>query len=100
VLILAGLAYLFMLAISIKSIPVLGRTSPWTSAAWGFTLLYVVAVFLEYGPHWAIPGHGEYAFLIAMTITFVVAGIRDERQAEPWYWPTHPGQTRAERTPE
>jgi hypothetical protein len=35
--------------------------------------------------------------LLVLTVAFVVAGVRDERQAEPWWWPTHTGPTRAEK---
>jgi hypothetical protein len=39
----------------------------------------------------------EYVLLNALAIAFVVAGFRDERQAEPWWWPKRRGLTRAER---
>jgi len=30
-------------------------------------------------------------------VAFVIAGIKDEAQAEPWWWPRGRGPTRAER---
>jgi hypothetical protein len=97
VLIALGLLYAYGLVLSVKSMLVLGRQSPWTSAGWAFTILYIVAVFLEYGAHWVCPWHGEYGFLVGLTVTFIVAGVRDERQAEPWQWPVRASATRAER---
>lgn len=90
-LLLAALA-----AISLKSVAVLGRGSPWTSAGWGLTVLYaaIVAAEFVYGRRIAVAG---YADLVALSIAFVVAGVRDERQATPWYWPTGLLASRRER---
>jgi hypothetical protein len=44
-----------------------------------------------------VPLHLEYVCLAALTVAFIVAGVRDEAQAEPWWWPTHLGTTRRER---
>jgi len=97
----AAIAYVIFsvlgIALSLRSIAVLGTRAPWTSAGWLLTVLYFVAAIAKAGPGWILPAHGEYWFLIALTIAFVVAGVRDERQAEPWWWPNRCGETRAER---
>jgi len=86
-------------ALSARSIAVLRVRAPWTSAGWAGTLGYCVAAVVEFGND-ALhrpASYVAYAFLLALTIAFVVAGIRDEPQAEPWWWPTHVGPTRAEK---
>jgi hypothetical protein len=85
--------------LSVRSIVVLRARAPWTSAGWAGTLGYCIAAVVEFSneethrPAALI----AYAFLLALAIAFVVAGVRDEPQAEPWWWPTHVGPTRAER---
>jgi len=39
----------------------------------------------------------EYWAIGAILIAFVVAGLKDEPQSEPWWWPVRAGGTRAER---
>jgi hypothetical protein len=34
------------------------------------------------------PFHADYACVALLTIAFIVAGIRKEPQAIPWWWPT------------
>jgi hypothetical protein len=41
--------------------------------------------------------YAGYACIALLTIAFVVAGVRDEPQAEPWWWPRRVGSTRAEK---
>ncbi len=85
------------IALSVKSIAVLGRDAPWTSAGWWLTVLYFIAVIAKATLAPALPAYAEYTILAALTIVFLVAGVRDERQAEPWWWPTGRGATRAEK---
>jgi hypothetical protein len=84
-------------ALSLKSIAVLRKRSPWTIAGWAATAVYfaIEAVDVVRATH--APAHADYIVLGLLTICFVVAGIRDEPQAEPWWWPTHAGLTGAER---
>jgi uncharacterized membrane protein YhaH (DUF805 family) len=96
-----GLVYavlaLALAALSVRSALVVRRVAPWTAAGWWLTVAYCVVVIVPLvgGPR--LPFHGEYAFLIALAIAFVVAGVRDEPQAEPWYLPRAPGPRRADR---
>jgi hypothetical protein len=86
-------------ALSVRSIVALRGVAPWTSTGWAGTLGYCFAAGVEYGDD-ALHRPAAlvaYAFLLLLAIAFVIAGIRDERQAEPWWWPTRPGPTRAER---
>jgi hypothetical protein len=69
-------------ALSLKSIAVLRTRSAWTIAGWAATAVYFAV---------------DYIVLGLLTICFVVAGVRDEPQAEPWWCPTHAGLTGAER---
>jgi hypothetical protein len=83
------------IALSLQSIRFTFRRAPWTAAGWALTDGY----FLFAAPKaWSAvpPFHAEYWCLAALTIAFVVAGVRDEAQAEPWYWPVRLGRTRRE----
>jgi hypothetical protein len=86
-------------ALSVRSIAVLRGAAPWTSAGWAGTLGYCIAAAIEFGSasEHQIAAYVAYFFLLVLTVAFVVAGVRDERQAEPWWWPTHAGPTRAEK---
>ena len=86
-------------ALSARSIAVLGAKAPWTSAGWAGTIGYCASAIVEYNvpAYHVLGGYAAYAFLIALAIAFAIAGVRDEPQAEPWYWPTHAGPTRAEK---
>jgi hypothetical protein len=86
-------------ALSARSIAVLGGRAPWTSAGWLGTLVYCIVAAVEYSgapmrPVWAAI---SYACLVALTAAFIVAGVRDEAQAEPWWWPRTLGPTRRQR---
>jgi hypothetical protein len=83
--------------VALRSIRVLGRFEPWTTAGWIGTFCYCLGVGAHLVRGAPLPANIPYLLLIALTIAFVVAAFRDERQAEPWYWPTHRGLTRAER---
>jgi hypothetical protein len=97
----AGIVYALLLAalivLSLRSIIVLRGTSPWTSVGWAATVGYSLAELAEIvrGTHLAY--NLPYWYLAALTAAFVVAGVRDEAQSEPWWWPRGPGPTRAER---
>jgi hypothetical protein len=86
-------------ALSLKSIVVLDARSRWTAAGWWFTLGYfaLAGYAASVGTH--LPLRPEYWCLAALTLAFIVAGVRDEPQSEPWWWPTHPSTTRTERRP-
>jgi len=85
--------------LSVRSVAVLRTAAPWTSAGWAGTLGYCIAAAVEFSSEseHQIAAYVAYAFLLVLTVAFVVAGVRDERQAEPWWWPTHAGPTRAEK---
>jgi hypothetical protein len=85
------------IALSVKSTLVLGRAAPWTSAGWLLTVIYFIAVIVKLTADPALPPGVEYAVIVALGIAFVIAGVRDEPQAEVWWWPTRCGATRAER---
>jgi hypothetical protein len=86
-------------ALSVRSVAVLRTAAPWTSAGWAGTLGYCIAAAIEFSGEGEtrIAAYVAYFFLLVLTVAFVVAGVRDERQAEPWWWPTHTGPTRAEK---
>jgi hypothetical protein len=84
-------------ALSIKSIVVLDARSRWTAAGWWFTLLYFVIAGYSAAAHTYLPLRPEYWAIGAILIAFVVAGLKDEPQSEPWWWPVRAGGTRAER---
>jgi hypothetical protein len=85
--------------LSLRSIAVLRARAPWTSGGWAATLGYCIAAAVEFSNETLHQpaAYIAYAFLLLLTIAFVVAGVRDEPQAEPWWWPTHVGPTRAEK---
>ncbi len=85
------------IALSVKSVIVLGRAAPWTSAGWWITVVYFLAVIAKLLDATVVPAYLEYLVLIVLTVAFVVAGVRDEPQAEPWWWPNRRAKTRAER---
>jgi hypothetical protein len=86
-------------ALSLRSIAALGRRAPWTSAGWAGTIGWALASIVEFSApsvH-AVAAAVAYGFVVVLAIAFAVAGVRDEPQAEPWWWPTHAGETRAEK---
>ena len=85
------------IALCAKSIAALGRHSPWTAAGWWFTVAYFIAAIVKANLDPALPSFVEYTALAGLTVAFIVAGIRDEAQAEPWWWPDRRGATRAEK---
>ncbi len=75
----------------------LSLRSMFVSLGWGFTAIYLGAVIVQVRMGHRLPGHSEYILLAALTVAFVIAGIRDEPQAEPWWWPAQRGSTRAQK---
>jgi hypothetical protein len=86
-------------ALSLRSIAVLRGRAPWTSLGWTGTAGYCAAAIVEFSsdPFHRAAALLAYAFLLFLTVAFVVAGVRDEPQAEPLLWPTRIGLTRAEK---
>ncbi len=84
-------------ALSLKSVSVLGPRSRWTAAGWAFTAIYFAIAAYDAARAAHASAHLDYVDLAILTICFIIAGRRDEPQAEPWYWPTFTGQTGAER---
>jgi hypothetical protein len=83
--------------LSLRTLAILKGAAPWTSAGWAFTVLYDCTATLEIVGRQHLPLHIPYACLAALTIAFVVAGVRDEPQADPWWWPAKLALTRAQR---
>jgi hypothetical protein len=83
-------------ALSCKSVIVLGTRSRWTQVGWAATAGYFIIAGGKAATGTAF-AHVDYGALALLTVAFVVAGMRDEPQAEPWWWPTHAGPTGRER---
>jgi hypothetical protein len=83
--------------LSLRTLAVLGGAAPWTSLGWLATIGYDTAATYELLAHVHLPAHLPYLLLGALLAAFVVAGVRDEPQGEPWWWPRVRGGTRAER---
>jgi hypothetical protein len=85
--------------LALRSMAVLGRRAPWTSLGWLGTLGYCVAAGIRFSG--LVTGLAlvivANAFLVLLAVAFGVAGIRDEPQAEPWWWPVGIGLTRAQK---
>ena len=79
-------------ALSVRSIAVLGGPSPLTRLGWLATLAYFGLSAYDAARAVAAPAHADYLLLAALLLAFVVAGLRDEPQAEPWWWPTGAGE--------
>jgi hypothetical protein len=84
-------------ALSVKSISVLGRRSARTVAGWVATAAYFLIAGADAVRGRPAPAHLDYVALALLTVAFVAAGIGDEPQAEPWWWPSGAGPTGAER---
>jgi hypothetical protein len=85
------------IALSLKSVAVLRSPSAWTIAGWVFTALYCAIAAYDVARSRPAPAHVDYVTLALLTICFIVAGRRDEPQAEPWWWPRGAGPTGAQR---
>jgi hypothetical protein len=80
--------------VALRSLAVIGRRAPWTSAGWSATLVAAgaaVAKYAQNGPQSAAFAVAEVAFGV------LTAFVRDEPQAEPLLWPVRLGATRAQR---
>ena len=84
-------------ALSLRSISVLDARSRWTAVGWWFTLAYFVFAGYSAIVRAHLPFVPEYWSLGALTLAFVVAGVKDEPQSEPWWWPNRASTTRRER---
>jgi hypothetical protein len=95
-----GYGYLALLTaltiLSLRTIVILRLEAPWTTAGWAFTILYDCGASYEILSHTHLPLHASYIALVALIAAFVVAGVRDEPQGEPWWWPSRLALTRAE----
>ena len=85
------------LALSVRSLVVLRGGSRATSLGWLATIAYVVVAAVDAARGSVAPGHIDWWLLAVVTVAFVVAGMRDEAQAEPWWWPARRGSTAAQR---
>ncbi|MBD5605798.1 MAG: hypothetical protein IAI48_12035 [Candidatus Eremiobacteraeota bacterium] len=83
--------------LSVRSIVVLRSRSGWTIAGWAATAVYFVVAGIAAARASHAPAHVDWAALAILTVCFVVAGVRDEPQAEPWWWPVRAGRTGKER---
>jgi hypothetical protein len=97
----SGYAYLALLTaltiLSLRTIVILKREAPWTTAGWACTILYDCGASSEILSHTHMPLHAPYIALAALIVAFLVAGVRDEPQGDPWWWPSRLALTRAER---
>lgn len=85
--------------LAVRSITLLGRGSPWSSAAWASTIGCAGAAALRYlsdGPQPVAMLISEI-FFAPLTVAFIVGAVRDEPQAEPLLWPRRAGLTRAQK---
>jgi ABC-type multidrug transport system permease subunit len=86
-------------ALAVRSMVVLGARAPWTSLGWFWTLAYCVPAAIRFSgliTSRALTVVADVA-LVFLIVAFVVAGVRDEPQAEPWWWPVGVGLTRAQK---
>lgn len=85
--------------LSVRSIWIARQRAPLTTAAWAATFAYCIAagVELSSAPAHQVASIVGYVFLVVLAVTFAIAGVRDEPQPEPWWWPVKLGRTRAER---
>ena len=70
-----------------RSLLALASGSPWTFAGWLATAGYFVVAGYDGWRAASAYAHLDYVFVAALTIAFIVAGVRREPQAEPWWWP-------------
>jgi lipoprotein signal peptidase len=87
-------------ALAVRSILILrGKRAPFTILGWVATLGYCIPAGIRFSElvTWRGLILTADGFLVVLIIAFVIAGVRDEPQAEPWYWPERIGLTRAEK---
>lgn len=85
------------LGLACKSVSVLGKRSRATTIGWLLTAAYFALAAIDAVRAASAPLHIDYIALAGLTGAFIVAGVRDEPQAEPWWWPAKSGLTGAER---
>jgi hypothetical protein len=85
--------------VAVRSALLLRRRSPFSTVGWLLTIGFGLAAATEYGipALHAVAGQVAHGFLVVLAVAFIIAGIRDEPQAEPLLWPVRIGPTRAER---
>jgi len=95
-----AVALIALAAVAVQSLRFTWKVSPWSSVGWLAILLYcgydLTRIVTHANGVFAILPYADYGLLTIVTIAFIVGGVRDEGQAEPWYWPNHRGQTRAQ----
>lgn len=91
----AVLAY--FAALSLRSIWLVAGSSPWTALGWFAILAYAVLEGYEVLTARTLPAHLPYIFLGLLAALLIIGGLRDERQAQPWYWPRHAADRRRAR---
>jgi hypothetical protein len=87
--------------LAVRSILIVRGKSPFTTLGWFLAFWYGAVQAVRYTspslPLRLFAGQAAYGLLIALAVAFIVGSFRDERQAEPWWWPSGLGRTRAER---
>jgi len=85
--------------VALRALAVLRGRSPWTTVGWAATAVYCATAAVEFSR--SAPSRGLMlsadAFFGVLLVAFIVAGIRDEAPAEPFWWPTRIGLTRAQK---
>ncbi len=83
--------------LAVRSMRLLGTGSPWATVAWAFVFIYGAAEAVAYSqpPLHQLAGRAGYGALILVAVAFIVSGIRNEPQGDPWWWP----RRTARRTP-
>lgn len=87
----------FGILLSLRSIFILRGASPWMAIGWAGAALYFLVLFIRNLNGATVGSAREYAIVLFIAVVWIVAVVRDEPQAEPWWWPRKRGPTRAER---
>ena len=74
--------------------------APWMSIGWTGAGIYFAVLFVRNLNGAMIGPIPEYALVLFVAVVWIVAVVRDEPPAEPWWWPRKRGPTRAERAKE
>jgi hypothetical protein len=89
--------------VAIRSILLVRGRSPFTALGWFLAFWYGVVQAVRFSSPendlQRLAGPVAYWLMIGLALAFIVGSFRDERQAEPWWWPVRLGRTRAERRP-